>query len=280
MLTNLLGALSALAAALLYGGGDFTGGYASQRRDPFQVLVLSALAGVMVLLIFSVLRGESLPTVENLFWASLGGVAGALGLAALYHGLAVGSAAVIAPTSGVLAAAIPVVFDSLFAGLPEIQKLVGFLLAFAGIWLVTRTNSNSDRSSSSGFLFGLLAGLAIGVLFIFISKIESISTFTPLVMLKIATLVIALVFLYFRSTRIPGLRGNSIALLAGALDAGATAFYLLATRLTSLGIAAVLSSLYPAVTVILAKLILRQEVNQTQWIGVVICLAAIVLIVL
>ncbi|MBA3072968.1 MAG: EamA family transporter, partial [Anaerolineae bacterium] len=126
--TNLLGILMAFTSALVWGSADFIGGLATRRRDQYQVVMLSALSGMALLVLAALIFGESFPTWKGVFWAALAGLAGAVGIAALYKGLSIGESAVVAPTSAVIGAGLPVAFGFLTEGLPDPLRLVGFVL--------------------------------------------------------------------------------------------------------------------------------------------------------
>lgn len=261
----------------MWGSGDFAGGVAARRSHQFQVLALSALSGITMLLVCGVLRQETLPPASSLAWAAAAGVAGAGGIAALYRGLAIGSAAIVAPTAAVITAALPVIFSGLTAGVPHPAQLAGFIVAGVGIWLVART-TESSASSSQGLRLAIVAGIGFGGFLILIAQVHSELVFLPLAVTRAMTLVAAIALLLARGIAIPALTANPIALVAGVLDAGGNVLFLFARQHTRLDIAAVLSSFYPVATVVLARLILHERVTATQWLGAAVCLAAVALI--
>jgi drug/metabolite transporter (DMT)-like permease len=274
-----LGILFALTSALAWGGGDFCGGVAARRNNLYQVLATAALSGLGLLLSLMLLRGEVFPLPTGVLWAALAGASGAVGMAALYRALALGHAASVAPTSAVIGAALPVVFAGLVEGLPGPARLAGFGLAFAGIWLVSRADAAATGISRQGFLLACLAGAGFGGFFILIAQVERGLVFSPLVVSRCLTLCTALLLL--RVNRLPWVSPAShpYALIAGMLDAGGNMFYVLARQFTRLDAAAVLSSLFPAATVILACVIWRERVTRKQWLGLALCLAAIAFII-
>lgn len=275
---NLLGILLALTSAAVWGSGDFSGGFATRKTSQFQVLALSALSGIGILVVCALIWRESLPSRMGAIWAMLGGAAGALGMASLYKALSMGNAASVAPTSGVIGAALPVAFSIISQGLPGTTRLAGFFLAFIGIWLVSQTKAGEGRVSRQGFILACLAGIGFGVFFIMIAMVDPGKIFSPLIVARSVTFGIALILLWSNRLPLPALNANPIALLAGVLDAGGNVFYVLARQFTRFDVAAVLSSLYPATTVLLASLLLKERISRAQWFGVAICLAAIALI--
>ena len=275
---DLLGILFGLTSAVVWGVGDFSGGFATRRSNQFHVLALSALSGIVILLVFAVLRDESLPSLNSTLWAMLAGAAGALGLAALYRALSLGQAASVAPTAGVIGAALPVGFSAFTEGPPSIERLIGFALAFLGIWLVSQTSLQDRGVSRQGFVLACVAGVGFGGFYIFIAQVERGLIFTPLIVSRGITFCTAILLLRFRRLPWISLTSNPMAFVAGVLDAGGNVFYLLAKQFTRLDVAAVLSSFYPASTVLLAYLVLKETMTRTQWLGVALCLGAIALI--
>lgn len=276
--TNLLGIMMAFLSALVWGSADFTGGMATRRRDQYQVLVLSALCGLGLLIIAALIFRESFPTWNGVFWAALAGLSGTVGIAALYKGLAIGESAVVAPTSAVIGAGLPVAFGFLIDGLPDPLRLIGFLLAFVGIWIVSQTSTEKTGEHRKGFLLAVVGGLGFAGFMIFMSRVDSAKVFTPLIVSRVMVLAGAWFMLKITNKSFPVVRGNWISMLAGALDAGGNIFFMLAKHFTRLDTAVVLSSLYPAATVILTGLILKERISLKQWGGVIVCLAAIILI--
>lgn len=272
-----IGVLLAIGSALVWGSGDFCGGRAATKSDPFQVLALAGLSGIALLIAASHLVGEPLTLDASLLWAATAGLAGGGGIVALYTGLAVGSAATVAPLAAVTAAVMPVLFASLTLGPLRLVQLAGFVVALAGIWLVTRATPHGD-GSRAGVRYGLLAGLGFGAFLILIAQVELQAVYVPLAVARLMMLLTAVSVLATRRTPLPGLLSNPIALLAGCLDAGGNVLYLLARQHVRVDIAAVLSSLYPVSTVVLARLITREPITRTQWAGAAVCLAAVALI--
>ncbi len=277
---NLLGAFLALTSALIWGSGDFSGGLATRRSHQFHVLTLSTLSGIVVLLVFAGLWHEALPSLRSNIWAMLAGISGALGIAALYRALSLGNTAIVAPTAAVIGAVLPVGFGILTAGMPAASRLVGFVLAFGGIWLVSQSSMPEKVVLQRGFGLACLAGVSFGGFFILIAQVEAGKVFNPLVVSRFMEFATALVLLRLYRMPLPALNSNPIALLAGILDVGGNIFYLWAKQYTRLEVAAVLASLYPMMTVILASLILKEKVSRSQWLGVGVCLIAIALITL
>ena len=263
---------------MIWGSGDFAGGVASRKNSSYQVLALAALAGAAALLLLALAWGDPLPGRVDTLWAAAGGIGGAIGIAALYRGLSLGNAAMVAPTTSVTASVVPVLFELSRRNPPSAGKMVGFGIAILGIWLVAQGQADSRALQRQGLWLALLAGLGFGSFFVLIGQVGRGGVFAPLVIARLAALGLAFLLLGLRRERIPALKSNPLALLAGVLDAGGNVFYLLATHYTRLDVAAVLSSLYPAATVILASTLTHEVISPRQWAGVFICLVAVILI--
>lgn len=275
---HVLGIIFALVSAASWGTGDFSGGVATKTKNQYQVLFLMTIPGIIILALIAYALGEPVPPLKDALWASGAGLWGALGIASLYRGLSLGNAALVAPAAAVIGAALPAVFSSFSVGLPELHTILGFFIAVVGIWFVSRPDGDHGHASHQGFLHAVIAGTSFGGYFILVGQVEQGLIFAPLVFAKGASLFIAILILLSRKERFPGLLGSPIAILAGVFDAGGNAFYMLAKQYVRLDTAAVLASMYPAVTVLLASLISHEEVGRSQWKGVVLCLIAIALI--
>ena len=271
-----LGILLALVSAVVWGSGDFVGGAATRRSHQFQVLALSALSGIVLLTLLAWLF-EPVPSRANAAWAAAAGLTGAVGIASLYHGLAVGGAAMVAPVAAVVTAAIPAVYTGFAVAPPSAWQLAGFLAAVAGIWLVTRQPLTAEASSRKGVRQAVAAGIGFGTFLILIAQVDRTLVFGPLVVARTVMLAMGLVLMIVRGISFPGLTSNPLALVAGALDAGGNIFFVLARQHTRLDVAAVLSSLYPVATVVLARIVWREPVAPQQWAGVGMCLLAVAL---
>ncbi len=277
MPSQLLGVGLALLTALSWGSGDYCGGMAARRSHFFQVLVQASCAGLALLLALALLRGASWPSRQDLAWALAAGTAGTLGLGALYRGLAVGRVAVVAPTTAVVGAMVPIAYGTFAQGLAPLQA-AGFLLGLLGIGLVSRPPASSAARGRSGLDMAVAAGIGVGGFYVLIGQVDSDAILGSAVIAKAATLLLSL--LLARSVRVTAFEGRtSIAVWAGLLDATGNLLYLFARSLVRLDVAAVLSSMYPAVTVLLAGVLQGESIGRGQRIGVLFCILAITLIV-
>jgi drug/metabolite transporter (DMT)-like permease len=278
--TTLLGALLALISAAVWGSGDFSGGYATRSANNYQVLVLSALSGLVLLIGLALVAREGWPSPAGSLWAGLAGLSGAVGIACLYQALSMGHAASVAPTTAVISAMLPVVAGIFLVGLPGPTQLAGFVLAAPGLWLVSGSAGGGARLSRGELVLALTAGVGFGFFFVFMGLVDRGVLYTPLVIARGLTLLFALALLAQRRLPLLKLNLSPVALLAGVLDAGGNLFYILAHQFTRLDVAAVLSSLYPAATVLLSWLILKEHIGRRQWLGAALCVVAVGLIAL
>ena len=276
MTQHWIGVFCGLASALVWGGGDFSGGVASRKHHPFQVLAWSAISGSLLLLLLVWLTGEGWPPAGDMIWAGAAGLAGAIGIMGLYRGLAEGQAAVVAPLAAVLSATIPAGFSLLTEGLPSLVRLVGIGLAIVGIWFTSQGVDGSGRANRLAVSLAVVAGLGFGGFFILLSQVQSNAIFTPLLITRLVNLLLAFVLLKVGRLGLPQPRQTPIALLAGLLDVGGNLFFMLAQQYTRLDVASVLASLYPATTVLLAYFLHKERISAGQWAGAGLCLLAVI----
>jgi drug/metabolite transporter (DMT)-like permease len=185
---------------------------------------------------------------------------------------------VVAPTSAVIGAAIPVLFGGLFEGLPGATQFLGFLAGLVGIWLITGSASDAGSEDRRGLRMAVIAGVGFGAYFVLMGQVEGV--LAPVMVTKVVSLLLGAAVVMVKREGLPAVRGLPVAILAGVLDAGGSVFYLLAGHATRLDVAAVLSSMYPAVTVMLSAVVLKERISARQWGGVALCVVAISLIAL
>lgn len=269
-----------LLSAATWGAGDFSGGLVSKRAGVFSVIIGSQLVGMVLLIGLAFVFDRAMPLPSDLWWGAAAGATGAVGLLALYRGLASGRMGLVAPLSAVLAAALPVVVGSVTQGLPDILQFIGFGFALAGVWLLSRPEGALSFRLSD-LTLPVVAGFGFGLFFVLMDRANDRAVFWPLVAARVASVsLMTLTALFNRQPLWPEREHWPLTILAGVLDAGGNAFFTLATQTGRLDVASVLSSLYPASTVALAWAVLKERLNGGQWLGVAATLAAIVLIAL
>jgi drug/metabolite transporter (DMT)-like permease len=251
---------------------------ASRRGPVFGVVLVSQAVGIAIAFVLAVVRAEPVPTTADLVWAALGGLAASAGVLGLYHGLATGRIAVVAPITGVLAATLPVVTGWFLQGTPQLLQVVGIGLAICAVILVS-TSTDPAGERPSGVRFGLIAGLGFGLFNVFASRFSAGSVFGPLVVARlIQVLAVGLVIVGARRAwRLPR-PVVPLAILVGVGDMGGNGFFVLAAQAGRLDIAGVLSSLYPVTTIVLATVILHERVTRSHAAGIGAAAPAIALI--
>ncbi len=275
---EILGIGFGLASALSWGAGDFGGGVASKRSNVYGVVVVSQAVGLVLLAGLALLLAEPLPTAGDALWGAAAGLAGGVGLVALYRGLATGRMGVVAPVAAVVSAGVPVAFGLLLEGVPSAAQLLGFGLALAAVWIISRSGDGAVVRARD-LALPLAAGLGFGIFFILIDHVSERIVLWPLVAARVASLLMLVtVAVVSRQGQRPDRRSLPLMALAGLFDTGGNAFYALAAQAGRLDVAAVLGSLYPATTVLLAHFLLRERISGRQWLGVAAALAAVVLI--
>jgi drug/metabolite transporter (DMT)-like permease len=266
-----------IGAAASWGAGDFCGGVAAKQASVYRVVVGSQMFGAAALTALALLSREQVPSIRSLGWCGLAGLAGAIGLLALYRALADGRMGMAAPVSGVLSAAVPVLAGAGLDGAPGVWTLIGFGLALIAVWLVSRTDQAVFAWRGLGL--PIAAGLGFGCFIVIISRASEGVVYWPLVAARAASVsVLMLTALATRQPWRPGGRGLPVVIAAGLFDAGGNACLVFAAHAGRMDVAAVLSSLYPASTVLLAWMILKEHVNRWQLAGLLVALAAIAMI--
>ena len=273
-----MGIFFGLASAVSWGAGDFSGGLASRRCSVYSVVLIAQLVGLALLAGLALVLAEPFPSYTDLLWGAMAGVAGTVGVVALYHGLATGRMGLVAPLAAVVTAVVPLLYSFFLEGMPAVPQLAGFGLALAAVWLVSRSDGTGAIHRRELGL-PLLAGLGFGIFLIVIDHTSESALLWPLVAARVASTGLLLVIVLLLQRRaLPAAGQLPLIALAGLFDTGGNAFYALAAQAGRLDVAAMLSSLYPAMTVLLARLVLRERLARLQALGVVAALAAVVLI--
>ena len=266
-----------LASAACWGAGDFCGGLATRRTHVYSVIIASQIVGVAMLIALAMAFAEQVPAPVHLLWGCAGGLAGTVGLVAFYRALASGHMGVAAPVGGVIGAATPALLGLFTEGWPGLPKLIGFALALAAVWFVSRTEGAAVHVRELGL--PIVAGVFFGAFFICIHRASETAVFWPLVVARFTSLAaLTAVAGATRQPRWPARPHLPLIALVGVMEVGGNAFYALAARAGRLDVAAIVSSLYPAGTVWLAWLILKERMTRLQMVGIVAALAAIALI--
>jgi drug/metabolite transporter (DMT)-like permease len=270
-----------LLAAVSYGLSDFNGGIFSKRGGAWAVSLVAQLTGTVVVLVVALAHGGD-PTRADLLWGVAAGVGNGFGTAFLYRGLASGRMGVVAPVSGVGAVVVPVVVGVLTGERPGSLVWVGVVLALPAIWLVSReptTSVDGTAAGGSGVVDGILAGLGFGALFAALAQIPEEAGYLPLALnMIVAGAAIIVVAVVLKEDWVPRTRWALGGAISGVLGALATGLFQVASQHGYLSVAAVITSLYPAFTVLLAAVVLRERVHGAQGVGLALCAASVALV--
>jgi drug/metabolite transporter (DMT)-like permease len=269
-------AVYALAAVLAWGTSDFLGGYATRRANAFLLTTVVNVGGLLLVGTLASATHAQFPSGRSVAWVLAGGISGGASLAIFYRALSVGRMGLTAPVAAVLSAAIPIIFSMFTEGFPGRIAIIGFFLAATGLWLITRAE---DGKTPEGIGLALLAGTGFAGFYLCIRQAGLgsalwIATFTRTGALVI-TGAIVLLQREFSDITAAGVRWG---ILTGCVDSIGTVLFVRASQSGRLDEAVVLSSLYPAVTVLLARLFLKEHFTRWRFIGLLAALAAVPMI--
>jgi drug/metabolite transporter (DMT)-like permease len=279
----LLSILYGIASALSWGAGDFAGGLSSRKVGAYRAVFYADFFGLLVLIAAYFIYPETLPAARVIWVSAIGGMLGTVGLLILYYSLTKGQMSIAAPVSALFAAVLPVIVGSITEGLPGLFQLIGFVLALAAVWLISQGDGSFHISRLSDLRLPVLAGLGFGCYFIFLHSATQDTTaiLWPMIISRVAGTLLVLAFVLARREPLSVPRGAwDVVLINATLDLAGNFFYLLASRAGRLDIAAVLSSLYPGATVILAWILLKERITRWQMAGILLALGAITLFTL
>ena len=279
----MLSIIYGIASSLSWGAGDFAGGLSSRKVGAYRAVLYADFFGLLILAAVSIFYRESFPSGNVALNSFIGGALGSFGLIILYYSLSVGQMSIAAPVSALFAALLPVIVGSIMQGLPSTIQFIGFALALAAVWLISQGDGAFHISRLSELKFPILAGVGFGFYFIFIHNAvgEPDSLLWPMIISRVAGTLLLFVIVLARRESFPVPRGAwTVVLINATLDLGGNFFFILASKVGRLDVAAVLSSLYPGATVVLAWLILKEHIVRRQMIGIALAFAAIYLFTL
>ena len=288
------GPLLALAAAVLWGGGDFSGGMSARHAGgtipaALRVVLLSHAASFAVLLAIATLRGDPFPHGAPLLWGLAAGVAGGLSLTCFYVALSRGAMGASAAVSGLLAAAIPAVVSIALEGSPGLLRIVGFAIAGLSIWLIAAgPNPEASPAATGTFALAIAAGIGFGVYFVALKYAGAAGLIWPMATARMGSLsTCSLLLLAVSLGRKTPTTSFSLpraavlwALSTAVLDTSGNILFIAATRAGRLDVAAVLASLYPASTILLAAWTLHERPTRRQGLGMAVAAVAVAMITL
>jgi drug/metabolite transporter (DMT)-like permease len=268
-----------LAASLSWGVADFIGGIQSRRMPVVAVVLGSQLAGLTLVATIVAIRGQPLPGGDFILYAALSSVGGIVGLTSFYKALSIGAMGVVAPLSST-AAAIPLVVGIATGDRPSAVQGVGVALAVFGVVLASReVDEEAKGSVSAGAGFALLSAVGFGCFFLAMDKASDADVLWAVCVNRtVSVLLLGAALLVIRPP--VGLRLTDMRTLAivGVLDIAANAFFAIASTKGLVSVVAVLASLYPVITVVLARVVLGERLRAVQRLGAVVALAGVALI--
>lgn len=301
--TSVLG----LTAALIWGAADFCGGMGARYLRVYWLLAISHASSLIALLLLANLLHQPCPDARILAYGLISGLAGGTALLVFYYALSLGSMGTTAAVTGLLTAALPVVFSLTTIGAPSNRQLIGFMLAAAAIWLIS-SPSDSSKNAVEGqrkkFVLAVISGVGFGIFLIALRQANSGGLLWPLAASRVGSLTLAIAgglilsrdrftieaqpSLPLQASQSPGVQRKTISrqwtigivltLLSSLFDTSGNFFFVAATRIGRLDVAAVLSSLYPASTILLAVWLLKERTSRRQALGMTAAMIAVALI--
>jgi drug/metabolite transporter (DMT)-like permease len=286
-----------LAAAIIWGAADFSGGIGARYLRVYWLLAISHASSLIALVLIANRLHQPVPSGPILAYGLISGLAGGLALLVFYYALSLGSMGTTAAVTGLTTAALPVLFSLATIGAPSHRQIAGFVLAAGAIWLIS-SPSSSNRQVVEGqrkkLALAVIAGIGFGIFLIALREANGGGILWPLAASRVGSLVLAILgglilsrdrFTADRDPRTdpaprhrPWLIGIGLALISSVFDTSGNFLFVAATRIGRLDVAAVLSSLYPASTILLAIWLLHERTNRRQAIGMTAALVAVALI--
>jgi drug/metabolite transporter (DMT)-like permease len=277
VMSQLAPAGSALAATFAWGVSDFVGGYASRRANAFLLTTIAHMSGTTLMVLLALLYRSPFPARHDLVWAIAAGLFGGVALAVFYRALSQGNMGLTAPISAVLGAAIPTAFGIFTEGLPTPLRILGFLSACIGIWLISRSAGPEGRPHGLGTAF--FAGFCFAGYFLCIKEAGDGSVFWIAGLSRfVSFLTTGAIVLATRQFRPMDRTGVLWGIAAGVLDISGSAFFIHSSQTGRLDTAVLISSLYPAITVLLARFFLDEHFSRWKFVGLLAALLAVPMI--
>jgi drug/metabolite transporter (DMT)-like permease len=269
--------LLALVSALLYGVSDYCGGRAARSTSTFVVALIGQSASTVLTAVVVLLLGDPFPGAADVGWSAAAGVASTVGITAFYFALANGAMTVVAPLTAVVSAVVPVAVGISLGERPAAIALGGVALAIVAVALVSGIGGRAERPTRAPIvLVAVVAGTGFGLLFVCLDRTSESSGLWPLLLAQLTSLVILATVCVARRVRVTSRRFDAgLMVLAGCLAVTANVAYLAATRQGLLSLVAVITSMYPASTVVLATVLDHERMSNSQAVGLGLAVGAL-----
>jgi drug/metabolite transporter (DMT)-like permease len=282
-----------LGSVFTWGTSDFLGGYAVRRANAFQFTTLAHACGTLFMAALAVTNHSAFPSSTSVFWALAAGLSGGAALAIVYRALASGRMGLAAPVAAVVSDGIPTLFAILTEGLPRTIQLAGFVFAGIGLWLISRPE---NQTRPEGLGLAVLAAIGFAGFFLCVKQAGNAAALWTAGLARFASFVLtgAIVLVLRKrkqnTERVEAkvsspnsaisldLRSATVAMIAGCLDVSGSALFIRASQIGRLDVSVVISSLYPAITVLLARLVLHEHFSCWRTIGMLAAMAAVPMI--
>lgn len=273
-----MSALLALMSAATFGAADFLGGIASRRsRSTVTVVLLSQTVGLFLLVSLLLVFGGDLHS-EDIWWAGGAGITGVMGLILLYRGFSIGTMSVVAPITGLFGAVVPLVWGLVTGERPSWLAGIGVAIALSAVVLVSGASSLAEFRTRAGMQEAVGAGIGFGVFFVLISNTSSAELWL-VALSRTASISLLLGVVVVRGIAVRPAPGVARLVVASGIgDAVANLLFLLAERRGLLSLVAVIASLYPATTVLLARVVLKERMSRLQQVGLGLAALGVALI--
>lgn len=280
-LTQIAPAAYSVTAVVLWGAADFAGGCGSRRANAFVLTAFSHVCAFALMLAIALAQHGAFPSRASIAWALTAGAVGGFSLAIFYGALASGQMGLTAPIAALLGAAIPTMVDIAMEGAPGGWTAAGFALAILAIWLITRPEPRAENNRSGvpkGVAAAALAGVGFAGFYLCIHQASGSSAWIATVSRVGSFTATALAIVATRAPLKLGRPSVGLGVIAGFFDITASALFIFASQRGRLDEAVVITSLYPAVTVLLARFVLKEHFSRWKFVGLLAALAAVPLI--
>jgi uncharacterized membrane protein len=274
-------AVYSVAAFFLWGASDFAGGYGARRANAFVLTAFSHLCAIALMFAIAFMQHGAFPDRVSILWALAAGGVGGFSLSLFYGALASGQMGLTAPVAALLGAAIPTLVDIALEGAPSRWSIGGFVLAIFSIWLITRPEPQGENDASGhpkGVATAALAGVGFAGFYLCIHQASGSPTWIAAISRIASFTTTAIAVAVTRAPLKIDRPRAALGMVAGFFDVSASALFIYASQHGRLDEAVVITSLYPAVTVLLARLVLNEHFSRWKFVGLLAALAAVPLI--